>query len=87
MDREKRDEIHTPGNNGEPLSVGYQNFSWNGRSLFRKTGTEALLTGRFERTGTGRNLRIKVSVGHALVQVFGAAQWRIVFGVEMFGHK
>jgi hypothetical protein len=52
-----------------------------------ETGTEALLTGRFERTGTGRNLRIKLGVGHALVQNFGAAQWRVVFGVEMFGHK
>jgi hypothetical protein len=63
-----------------------------GETAFRaffsgKTGTEALLTGRFERTGNGRNLRIKLGIGHALVQSFGAAQWRIVFGVEMFGHK
>ena len=49
--------------------------------------TEALLTGRFECTSAGRNLRIKLGVGHALVQNFGAAQWRIVFGVEMFGQK
>jgi hypothetical protein len=52
-----------------------------------EAGSEALLTGRFERTGTGRNLRIKLGVGHALVQNFGAAQWRIVYGVELFGHK
>lgn len=52
-----------------------------------ETGTEALLTGRLEQTGTERNLRIKLGVGHALVQNFGAAQWRIVFGVELFGHK
>ena len=52
-----------------------------------ETGTEALLTGRFERTGAGRNLRVKVGVGHALMQSFGAAQWRVVFGVEVFGHK
>ena len=52
-----------------------------------ETGTEALLTGRFEKTGTGRNLRLKVGLGHALVQNFGAAQWRVVFGVEVFGHK
>jgi hypothetical protein len=58
------------------------------RSFFSgETGTEALLTGRLEQTGTGRNLRIKLGVGHALEQNFGAAQWRIVFGVEMFGHK
>ena len=52
-----------------------------------EAGAEALLTGRFERTGAGRNLRIKVGIGHALVQNFGAAQWRIVYGVELFGHK
>ena len=52
-----------------------------------ETGTEALLTGRLEQTGTERNLRIKLGVGHALEQNFGAAQWRIVFGVELFGHK
>jgi hypothetical protein len=58
------------------------------RSFFSgETGTEALLTGRLEQTGTERNLRIKLGVGHALVQNFGAAQWRIVFGVEFFGHK
>ena len=58
------------------------------RSFFSgETGTEALLTGRLEQTGTGRNLRIKLGVGHALEQNFGAAQWRIVFGVELFGHK
>jgi hypothetical protein len=52
-----------------------------------ETGTEALLTGRLEHSGAGRNLRIKLGAGHALVQNFGAAQWRIVFGVELFGHK
>jgi hypothetical protein len=52
-----------------------------------ETGTEALLTGRLEQTGTGRNLRFKLGLGHALQQDFGAAQWRIVFGVEIFGHK
>jgi hypothetical protein len=63
-----------------------------GETAFRsflsgETGMEALLTGRLEQTGTERNLRIKLGVGHALVQNFGAAQWRIVFGVELFGHK
>lgn len=58
------------------------------RSFFSgETGTEALLTGRLEETGAGRNLRIKLGIGHALVQNFGAPQWRIVFGVEVFGHK
>jgi hypothetical protein len=52
-----------------------------------EAGTEALLTGRFEGTGTGRKLRIKLGIGHALVQSFGAPQWRFVCGVELFGHK
>lgn len=52
-----------------------------------QTGTEALLTGRLESTHTGRNLRFKVGVGHALEQNFGAAQWRVVCAVEIFGHK
>jgi hypothetical protein len=76
------------GPNGWTVVAGPEIF---GETAFRdffsgETGTEALLTGRFEHTG-GRNLRIKLGVGHALVQDFGAAQWRIVFGVEMFGHK
>jgi hypothetical protein len=77
------------GPNGWAVVAGPEIF---GETAFRaffsgETGTEALLTGRLERTGTGRNLRIKVGVSHALEQSFGAAQWRIVFGVEMFGHK
>jgi hypothetical protein len=77
------------GSRGWAVVAGPEIF---GETAFRaffsgETATEALLTGRFEHTGTGRNLRIKLGVGHALVQNFGAAQWRVVFGVEMFGHK
>jgi hypothetical protein len=77
------------GSNGWAVVAGPEIF---GETAFRaffsgETGTEALLTGRFEHTGTGRNLRVKLGVGHALVQDFGAAQWRVVFGVEMFGRK
>jgi len=52
-----------------------------------ETGTEGLITGRLEHTRSEGNLRIKLGLGHALTQNFGAAQWRVVFGVEMFGHK
>ena len=77
------------GPNGWAVIAGPEIF---GETAFHQffsgeTGTEALLTGRLEQTGTERNLRIKVGVGHALVQNFGAAQWRVVFGVELFGHK
>jgi hypothetical protein len=75
--------------NGWAVVAGPEIF---GETAFRsflsgETGTEALLTGRLEQTGTEHNVRIKLGVGHALVQNFGAAQWRIVFGVELFGHK
>lgn len=56
-------------------------------TLSEEAGTEALFTGRLEQTRTEGNLRIKLGVGHALAQDFGAAQWRVVFGVEYFGHK
>jgi hypothetical protein len=77
------------GPSGWAFIVGPEVFAETAfRSFFsEETGTEALLTGRLEQTGTERNLRIKLGVGHALVQNFGAAQWRIVFGVELFGHK
>ena len=52
-----------------------------------ETGTEALFTGRLEQTRAEHNLRLKLGVGHALQQDFGAAQWRVVFGIELFGHK
>jgi hypothetical protein len=76
------------GSNGWAVVAGPEIFGQTAfRSFFSgETGTEALLTGRFEHTGTGRNLRIKLGLGHALEQNFGAAQWRVVFGVELFGH-
>jgi hypothetical protein len=76
------------GSNGWAVVAGPEIFGQTAfRSFFSgETGTEALLTGRLEHTGTGRNLRIKFGVGHALEQDFGAAQWRVVFGVELFGH-
>jgi hypothetical protein len=77
------------GQNGWAAVAGPETFGETAfhQFLSGETGTEALLTGRLEHSGTGRNLRIKMGVGHALVQNFGAAQWRIVFGVELFGHK
>jgi hypothetical protein len=76
------------GSNGWAVVAGPEIFGQTAfRSFFSgETGTEALLTGRFEHTGMGRNLRIKLGVGHALEQNFGAAQWRVAFGVELFGH-
>ena len=51
------------------------------------TGTEALLTGRLERTGAKSNLRIRLGVGHGIVQSFGAPEWRVLAGIEVFGQR
>lgn len=77
------------GLNDWSLVVGPEFF---GQTAFHEffsgaTGSEGLLTTRFERIGPGRNLRIKFGIGHALEQDFGTPQWRIVAGVEIFGHK
>jgi hypothetical protein len=58
------------------------------RSFFGgSTGVEGLLTGRLEGTGDGRRVRLKLGVGGGLNPHFGAPEWRIVFGVELFGHR
>jgi hypothetical protein len=64
------------GSNGWAVVAGPEIF---GETAFRaffsgETSTEALLTGRLEHTGAGPNLRIKLGVGHALLQNFGPAQ-------------
>jgi hypothetical protein len=51
------------------------------------TGVEALMTGRFESTGDGRRVRLKLGAGRGLDPHFGAPDWRIIFGVELFGHR
>lgn len=51
------------------------------------TGVEGLMTARFERSGQRRNVRVKVGIGHGIVQHFGAPEWRVLAGVEIFGHQ
>ena len=75
--------------NGWRVVAGPEIF---GQTAFRaffsgETGTEALLTGRLESDHPGRNLRVKLGFGQALVHDFGAAQWRVVFGIELFGQS
>jgi len=58
------------------------------RSFFGgATGVEGLVTGRLEGTGDGRRVRLKLGVGGGLDPHFGAPEWRIVFGVELFGQR
>ncbi|HEY8087544.1 MAG TPA: hypothetical protein VIF09_06865, partial [Polyangiaceae bacterium] len=59
------------------------------RSLFgsRATEAEGLLSGRLERTGGGGpHLRLKLGTGAGLDPRFGAPEWRVVFGIEVFDH-
>jgi hypothetical protein len=64
-----------------------------GESAFRSflspgaTGLEGLLTARVEGTGDdGPQVRVKVGTGAGLNQRFGAPEWRIVMGIELFDH-
>jgi hypothetical protein len=51
------------------------------------TGLEGLLTGRIEGTGhQGPQLRVKLGTGGGIYQDFGAPEWRVVVGVEVFQH-
>ncbi len=52
------------------------------------TALEGLITGRLEGTGDkGAQLRLKLSTGRGIHQQFGAPDWRVVFGLEMFEHN
>jgi hypothetical protein len=64
-----------------------------GESAFRSflsptaTGLEGLLSARVEGTGDdGPQVRVKLATGAGLNQRFGAPEWRIVMGVELFDH-
>jgi hypothetical protein len=60
------------------------------RSFFgaNSTALEGLLSGRLEGTrDNGVELRLKVGIGAGLNQRFGAPDWRLVLGVEVFNHR
>jgi hypothetical protein len=58
------------------------------RSFFGEaTGVEGLLSGRFEQSGGGPHLRVRVGVGRGLDPHFGAPEWRVLFGLELFGQR
>ena len=60
------------------------------QSFLGGTGTalEGLLTGRLEGTADdGPQVRVKLGTGAGLNQRFGAAEWRLVFAIEVFDHS
>ena len=65
----------------------YGETAFGSFSSSQQTGLDGLMTGRFERTGHGPNLWIKMGIGHGLVQHFGAPEWRVLVGVELFGQR
>jgi hypothetical protein len=77
--------------NAMSLVVGPEVF---GETAFRSffgsntTGVEGLLTGRLEGTADdGGQLRVKVGAGAGLDANFGAPEWRVVVGIELFDHS
>jgi hypothetical protein len=60
------------------------------RSFFGSatTGLEGLLTGRIEGTeDDGAQLRVKLGAGGGIIPHFGAPDWRVVVGIELFDHS
>jgi OmpA-OmpF porin, OOP family len=52
------------------------------------TGLEGLFTARMEGTADdGAQLRVKLGMGPGISQNFGAPEWRVVFGIELFDHN
>jgi hypothetical protein len=50
------------------------------------TALDSLLTARLEGTAQdGAQLRFKLGMGPGLDAHFGAPEWRVVFGIELFG--
>lgn len=60
------------------------------RSTFESDATalEGLLSARLEEpAGRGRRIRLKLGAGGGIAHEFGAAEWRIVAGVEIFSRS
>lgn len=83
-------KLAVSGDGRTALVVGPEVFGASAlRSLFGTNGTalEGLLTARLEGTADdGPQLRFKLGPGVGLDQHFGAPEWRIVAGVEVFDH-
>jgi hypothetical protein len=80
--------FEVPGSASAVFIVGPELYGATAlRSFFgaESTALEALLSARVEGTGTdGPQLRLKLGTGAGLDQHFGAPEWRLVFGLELF---
>lgn len=79
------------GNRNEAVVIGPEIYGETAFKSFlrsKTTGVEGLLTGRLEGTAdNGSQLRIKLGAGAGLNPHFGAPEWRIVLGLEVFDHN
>jgi len=77
--------------NAMSLVVGPEVFGETAlRSFFGSstTGVEGMLTGRLEGTADdGRQVRVKLGAGAGIDANFGAPEWRLVFGIEIFDYS
>jgi OOP family OmpA-OmpF porin len=82
-------KVHVSGSTA--LVIGPEIYGASAfRSLFRSTGTalEGLLTTRVEGTADdGPQVRVKLGVGGGIDARFGAPEWRLVLGIELFDHS
>jgi hypothetical protein len=80
--------VSVGGGQGAVLVVGPEVFGASALSSLlstNETSLEALLSARVEGTADqGAQLRVRLGTGAGLDQHFGAPEWRIVFGVELF---
>jgi hypothetical protein len=77
-----------PAQYGWTVILGSELFGATGfRSFFseQQTAVEGLLTARFERTSVEPHVRLKIGVGHGIIEHFGAPEWRVLAGVELVG--
>jgi hypothetical protein len=51
------------------------------------TALEGIVTTRIVREGNAPHVQFKIGVGHGIVQNFGTPTWRVLVGVELFGHR
>ena len=78
------------GHDGTVLVAGPEVFGETALRAFfggSTTGVEGLMTARLEGTADdGPQLRLKLGAGGGLDPQFGAPEWRVVFGLELFNH-
>jgi hypothetical protein len=62
--------------------------AWSALFGTASTALEGLLSGRIEGTADdGEQVRVRIGTGAGLNPHFGAPEWRLLFGIELFNHR